>query len=221
MKDRANGSHLRSVPADTPVIPPGVRLSPAGYRIIDDEALLDPLKQAGFKLEHTGLKSPDSGGGRFQWHVTATDHEWRVTSPSGVTADIDGLAVDSLKPNGLVALEAKATFVADAKKSAHLVFHAEKVKQLGRQLVICLESKGLMRMEIVVNAASAGETYLNITVQQLARELKKQFASQVKDFIAHSTEKAVKQLLREDVERIVEDNVSLVVPDWGRIKGKK
>lgn len=221
LKDRATGSHLKSVPADPPP-PAGTRLSPAGYWIIEDEALLKPLKRAGFEVEAIGLKAPKSGGGRFQGkHVSGSDAEWRVSSPGGVEADIDALAVDNLKRGGLVAVEAKATFVADAGKSAHLAFYPEKVEQLSRQLALCLESRGMVRLEIVANATSVAETYLNITAQQVARELRKQFAQQVKDFIKHNAGKTVKRLSLESVEQIVEDNVTVVLANWGKIKAAK
>jgi len=194
----------------------GTALSPGGYRTVVDARLLKSLRDKGFELERIPLKSPDSGGGRFQQHVSGTDHEWRVTSPSGVKADIDGIAMDN--KGQFVALEAKATFVAEPGKSAHLVFYPKKVEQLSRQLAICLESKGRMRLEIVSNARSAAETYSNIASQQLARQLKKEFAEQVKAYVETSTDESVKRLKIEDIEKIVDENVTISEVGWGKIK---
>jgi hypothetical protein len=218
VNDRANGSHLKSVPAIDPAVLRAARKSPAGYLIPADEAITKPLQQAGFKINPTGIKSPDSGGGKFQQHVSGLDYEWRVTSPSKVTADIDTIAIDPRPPHLLVAVEAKATFVADVGKSAHLRFYPDKVEQLSRQLVICLESGGKMRMEIVVNALPAGETYMNMVAQQVARQIKKDFAKQVKAFAAASSETPIRRLSLDDIEQIVEDHINLVVADWGRLK---
>lgn len=207
-----------SVPAASVIEP-----SRAGYSIVADlnAPQLDPLKNAGFKIESIVAKSPKSGGGRFQRHGTGIDTEWRITAPSGVKADVDGLAIDPLKPGGLVSIEARATFVESAEKSAHLVFYPKKVEQLTRQLAVALESKGVMRIEILCNADSVAETYLNIAAQQMALELKKRFRQQAKAFIESATDKAVKRIALEDFERIVDENVSVVVSSWGRIKASK
>ena len=144
--------------------------------------------------------------------------KWRLTSPSGVQADFDTIAMDTEHPGHFVAVEAKATFVAEPGKSAHLVFYPEKVEQLSRQLVICLESKGRMRLEIVTNARSAGETYSNIASQKLARQLKKDFAEQVKAYVETSTDASVKRLKIEEIEKIVDENVTISEVRWGKIK---
>jgi hypothetical protein len=212
---------LRGQPSATPDLPSGTRLSPSGQVMIAEETspLLNPLKRAGFEFEHTGVKSPKGGGGQYQIRaVTGLDHEWRVISPSGVRADLDGLAMDPLKPGGLLSVEAKATFVKDVDKSAHLAFYPDKVESLTRQLMLCLDSRGLIRMEIVCNAREVAEVYQNMVVQQIAREVKKNFREQAKAFIEHTTEKAVKRLSLADLEQIIEDHITVTVSDWGRLR---
>src|SRR5262249_16315078 len=126
VKDRAKGGHLKSVPQDPPK---GTELSKAGYWIGRGGQLVESVGKMGFKLEGEGGKSAKGGGGRFQTEqVTGTYYEWRVTSPSGVTVDIDGLAVDPTQPGGLIVIEAKAAFVVDPSQSAHMRFFPEKVE---------------------------------------------------------------------------------------------
>lgn len=200
---------------------PGVLRSPAGYLVVQDPSLLDPLKQVGIHAKVIPMKSPKSGGGRFQEHGSGLNTEWHLRSPSGVEADIDAIALDTLKPRGLIAVEAKATFVVDPAKSAHMAFYPHKVEQLTRQLAVCLESKGLLRIEILVNANSVAETYLNIVAQQMARDLKKRFSRQARNFVTSTTNKAVRRLSLDDVERIVDEHVTVVVSNWGRLKASR
>lgn len=209
---------LTSIPNISPILE-----SRAGYSIVADlnAPQLDPLKKAGFKFELIPAKSQKTGGGRFQKRGTEIDSEWRITAPSGVKADIDGLAIDPLKPSGLIAVEAKATFVGTAEKSAHLIFYPGKVEQLTRQLAVALESKGVMRIEILCNADSVAETYLNIAVQQMALELRKHFRQQAKAYIESTTDKMVKRIPLADFERIVDESISVVVSHWGQIKASK
>lgn len=209
---------LASIPAD-----PVIEQSKAGYSIVADlnAPQLEPLKNAGFKIEMISAKSQKTGGGRFQKHGTGIDTEWKITAPSGVKADVDGLAIDPLKPGGLVSIEAKATFVDSAEKSAHLVFYPKKVEQLTRQLAVALESKGVMRIEILCNADSVAETYLNTAAQQMALDLRKRFRQQAKAFIESTTDKTVRRISLKDLEQIVDENVSVVVSHWGRIKASK
>jgi hypothetical protein len=217
----ATAGRLHGQPSAVPELPSGTQLGPSGLVMIAEESspLLSPLKRAGFEVEQIGVKSPKGGGGRYQaTGVTGLDREWRVHSPSGTHADLDGLAMDPLKPGGLVSVESKATFVKDVDKSAHLAFYPDKVEGLTRQLVLCLESRGLMRMEIVCNAREVAEVYQNMVVQQIAREVKKNFREQARTFIQHSTDKAVKRLSLADLEQMIEDHITVTVSEWGKLR---
>lgn len=222
--DRGKGGGASSVPAqETPALR-AVTKSPAGYLIVVDEAALKVLKDAGYKVTKIPVKVPKSGGARFQvLGVTGVEHEWRLTSQtrlkdgSLLQADIDGLALDPHAPGSFIFLEAKATFVEDVGRSAHVRFYPDKVEQLGRQLMICLESKGKLRMEIVTNATQAAEAYMNMTVQQVANDIRKRFAGPLREYLSTLKGSPVSRLSLAEVERIVEDNVNIVVVKWGTL----
>jgi hypothetical protein len=218
--ERATAGRLHGQPSALPDLPPGTRMSPSGHVMITEEtcALLDPLRKAGFEIRHTGLKAPKSGGAAFQGkHATGLDHEWKV-SRGELKADIDGLAADPLKPGGLVNVEAKATFVKDVDRSAHLAFYPDKVESLTRQLALSLESRGLLRMEILCNAREVAEVYQNMIQQQIVREVRKRFLDQARAYIEHATDQAVKRLRLADLERIVEDHITVTISDWGTLR---
>jgi hypothetical protein len=218
--ERATAGRLHGQPSAMPDLPPGTRMSPSGHVMIAEEtcALLDPLRKAGFEIRHTGLKAPKSGGAAFQGkHATGLGHEWEL-SHGKLKADIDGLAADPLKPGGLVNVEAKATFVKNVDRSAHLTFYPDKVESLTRQLVLCLESRGLLRMEILCNAREVAEVYQNMVEQQIVREVRKRFREQARAYIEHATDQAVKRLRLADLDRIVEDHITVTISDWGKLR---
>lgn len=216
VKDQAKRADLRSVPAWTSEELSGVVRSPAGYLIVDDEALLKMLGK--YRFKRTGLVAPKSGGGKYQkLEVTSSDHEWTVVSPSGVEAKLDGIALDEHVRGKFIVVEAKATFVEDIGRSAHIRFYPDKVEQLARQLVICLESNGKLRLEIVTNARQAAEAYMNMTVQQVAREVRKRFGAQIRAYASQQKNIAIKRLSAADLDQIIEDNVTIVVSEWGTL----
>lgn len=220
-KVRGNGSGASGVPTHAAPVLREVVQSPAGYLIVVDEAALKALKAGGLDIKKIPLKAPKSGGARYQvLGVTGVEHEWRLTSKTimkdgrPLQADVDGLALDPQTPGSFIFLEAKAMFVDELGKSAHIRFYPDKVEQLGRQLMICLESKGKLRMEIVGNVPNAAEAYLNMTAQQVAHDIRKRFGAELRKYLSTLKGSSVSRLSLAEVERIVEENVNIVVAAW-------
>jgi len=106
----------------------------------------------------------------------------------------------------------------EVEKSAHLVFDRDKLEQLVRQLAVCAESKGTLRMVIVGNANQVAEIYLNNIQQQLAREFRKEFPALARKAVAESRDELVKRLKLGDIEKLVDEYVTVEVSKWGRLK---
>jgi hypothetical protein len=210
----ARGTSNRGLPIAPPA---GVKISPLGYRSVEDGSpLLNPLKSAGFRVEPKPAPPLKSLGGPHQRAATGLDYEFKVTAPSGTEAKLDGLALDTAKPGSLMVVEAKAGF-APLEKSKHLIFYPDKVEQLAEQLAIVLESKGLLsRIRIVCNKQWVAEVYGNMAAQQVARELKQRFRQQVREYLERSKDKAVKNLLMKDLDEIVERHIDFAWPTTTR-----
>jgi hypothetical protein len=206
------GTGSRGTPPPPPP-PPPVTPSPLGYLSVGVERSTPfaALRRAGWKI----TREPFAGNGKGLWawwqrRVSGVEHEWKLVSPSGVEVSLDGLALEAPGARRLSILEAKAGYTDVVTDSAHFRFSDSKAAQLTRQLSTVLESDGVIDKVIVVcNRRAAAETYQNIA-QNLVADLRRNFAPQLRAWLARETQVPVKRLLTKDIERFIEEHFDVV-----------
>jgi hypothetical protein len=185
----------------------------AGLSVVVHESAsaLDDLKRIGFTFEVIPVKNPSSPGGVF--HRTLSPIEMRVTSPSGLKADIDILAVDPLKKGRLIAQDAKYTSAERVRDSGHLAKVGDKEAQIATHVLMAAESNGLLRAEVVGSANLIADMYLNVAEQGVALKMKKEFRERVKAYLSREAGKSIKNISLKDVDRLVDKYFDLAIHD--------
>jgi hypothetical protein len=206
---------------------PKVSKSSQGYLSIDVKYSegFKALEKAGFKIESIPAKQPNSLGGRWASNVTGTDREWEIITPSGIKAELDGLAVDPSDRSLLNIIEAKASNVESVKfaeQSGHAAFWDGKVKQMTRQLAIVLESNGFINKIIIpTNSRVAAEIYTNLSEQHIAEEFLDRYPHLILAWMKKQGHSDSTQPTLTAAKQIVNRHIEIVESAWAASRSKR
>ena len=189
---------------------------------------LAKLKALGYRFRIGKIAGGHGGAAAFQKSMSRVETEMIVRSPSGIEAQIDLLMADPHVPGRVVFGEAKAIFVEDVGKSAHLIFYGEKAKQLSKQLAVALESKGLARTRSYATRPAAPSGAFPRRRRDVCQHRRTAAVAHAEEELPGPSPRvpaiydrpADKTVAAGGVDKIVDDYVSISVVDWGRLKKK-